>query len=264
VTISNRFELANDAEFRLLANFTTPPRAGRVTGIEPSGQVRVASHDADGGDVLAWPLNGFSYAVDDLVYITFAENSPDSALVIGSLASLPQLDAGVLPQGYVPLDGSEPLTADWDIGAERRIRAEAMRARDGEGLRLEDAAGGLGLLISEGGNHGFGTTAPQGKLHAHDGVGSMLFVSKSGIVNVAQTMIANGTGDVTGGLTGFFVVSAGSSAAANMLTMLPGDTLDIVVGGYTLRLALNVNGALTAIRQSGTGTASLTLLAVWM
>ncbi|MCC6455884.1 MAG: hypothetical protein IT328_13110 [Caldilineaceae bacterium] len=104
---------------------------------------------------------------------------------------------------------------------------------------------------------------PQGRLHAHDGTGGLLFVSKTGITNSAQTLIPNGTGDVTGGITGFFVANDGSGAVANSFTLLPGDFVDVVVGGYTLRLALNVNGALTAVRQSGVGTAALTLLAIW-
>ena len=121
------------------------------------------------------------------------------------------------------------------------------------------------MAIDATGNIGVGgMTAPLGKFQVYDGTGGLLFVSKTGISNVAQTIIANATGDVTGGLAGFFIVNDGSGAVANVLTMLPGDTLDTVVGGYTLRLALNVNGALTAVRQAGSGTASLVMLVVWM
>jgi len=345
--IPQSFELANDSEFRLLANFTTPPRAGRITAIEPSGQVRVATDDPDGGDVLAWPLNGFTYAVNDVVYVAFAANSPDTAIVIGAKAPLPTLDAGALPEAYVPVDGSDPLTADWDIGEDRRIKAEALRARDGEGLKLEDDAGNLGVNIGDGGqvaiggtptsgtmldvipgantvtarfragntgvaynqftpadissewgnvsflatyalfghntgylnltaggaervritsggNVGVNVASPQGRFHLHDGTGGLLFVTKTGITNVAQTLIPNAAGDVTGGLAGFFVANDGLGAVANAFTMLPGDNLDIVIGGYTMRLALNANGALTAVRQAGTGTATLVMLAVWL
>jgi hypothetical protein len=356
MAIPDKFELANDSEFRLLANFSAPPRAGRIRTIEPSGQVRVETDDPDGGDVLAWPLNGFSYAVDDVVYIAFAANSPDTAIVIGAKAPLPTLDAGALPEAYVPADGSDPLTADWDIGEDRRIKAEALRARDGEGLKLEDDAGNLGIYIADEGNAGFinsalkgwssafgaiqfgysgafmfskttnefnltsnayydggwkriqsgyasmqyqkngeitlftsatgaadssitwipvlkttqaafagvGTESPQGKLHVHDGTGGMIFVTKSAISNVSQTIIADGAGDVTRGIAGFIVIYDGTSTVANSITMLPGDTVDVVIGSYTLRLALNVNGALTAVRQAGSGTASLALMGMWM
>lgn len=382
--IPANYELANDSEFRLISNFTTPPRAGRITVIEANGQVRVATDDPDGGDVLAWPLNGFSYAVDDVVYIAFAANNPESAIVIGAKAPLPTLAAGVLPEAYVPVDGSDPLTGDWDIGEDRRILAEGLRARDGEGLKLEDDAGNLGIFVKDGGavlfgnddatadgnapltlssattfldairhanntagplfrlkksrsgsvgthtivqsgdqigaylfqgsdgtafrtgaqiraevdgtpgagsmpgrlilattadgqvaatervrvdsqgNVSIGTSPAQGKLHVHDGTGGMIFVTKSAISNVAQTIIPNGSGDVTGAITGFFVLDDGSGAVANAFTMIPGDNLDVLLGGYTLRLALNANGALTAIRHAGTGTATLALFAIWL
>ena len=372
MTIPNSFELAHDSEFRLLANFTTPPRAGRITVIEPSGQVRVATDDPDGGDVLAWPLNGFTYAVDDVVYIAFAANSPDTAIVIGAKAPLPTLEPAVYSHdhdsAYVKQDGTTTLDADWDIGEDRRIKAEAFRARDGEGLTLENDDASLTVRIDDSGGvvmrrsadgplldlgaqsitesgtvfvSGFsrantdqarftmvqlagtsammggavsgesfrriviradgqmlwgggsaardtnlyrssadhlktdddfivagdlsaGVDAALGKVHAHDGTGGLLFVSKTGIDGTPQTIIANGAGDVTGGITGFFVVNDGGGAVANAFTMLLGDNLDIVVGGYTMRLALNVNGALTAVRQSGVGTGTLVLLAVWM
>jgi hypothetical protein len=89
------YELATDAHFRELSNFTTPVRAGRITAIEASGQVRVETDDAEGGDVLAWPLNGFTYAVGDVVFVDFAVNHPESAIVIGSKGATPVLDGVV-------------------------------------------------------------------------------------------------------------------------------------------------------------------------
>jgi hypothetical protein len=155
MTISEAYRLATDGEFRLVAGFTSPPRAGVVTALEASGQVRVAMDDADGLDVLAWPLNGFGYAVDDLVYVVFAADSPESGIVVGSKGSLPVLGS------YVKRDGSTGLTADWDIGEDRRVQAEAIRARDEEGLRLEDDSGNLGLVVADGGKVGIGTDSPQ-------------------------------------------------------------------------------------------------------
>src|SRR5262245_36173194 len=68
--------------------------------------------------------------------------------------------AGTTGGGFLKPDGSIPLTADWDIGEDRRIKAEAIRARDNEGLRLEDDAGALGLLVADGGNVGIGVATP--------------------------------------------------------------------------------------------------------
>ncbi|MBK8051018.1 MAG: hypothetical protein IPK16_30350 [Anaerolineales bacterium] len=69
--------------------------------------------------------------------------------------------------------------------------------------------------------------AVAGPLHIHDGNGGFLFVTKTGIVG-------------------------------------RGDTLDTVIGGNTLRLALSAGGALTAIRQSGSGTLAIALMFCWM
>ena len=324
MTISNAFELATNAEFKELSNFSLPPRAGRVTAIEPSGQVRVASDDPDGGDVLAWPLNGFTYAVDDVVYILFAGNGSDSAIVLGARSPVPALTVG------------DPLLAN------------IVRARSAAGLRLEEDAGTLGIFVEDatgavgigtdaprtgeafnkltvqgndatavamgiqnagagqaafflkrtgatpsrwyhyipagedaysffnntfGGNvlkllsngrAGFGVDVPQGKLHAHDGTGGMIFVTKTGIVGVAQTIIPNAAGDVTAGFAGLLVASDGSSTVANTLLLTLGASVDVVVGGLTLRFTVGAGGALTVIRQAGAGTASLALLGVWL
>lgn len=109
-----------------------------------------------------------------------------------------------------------------------------------------------------------GGQAVAGPLHIHDGNGGMIFVTKTGIVNASQTIIPDGTGDVLDGMSGFFVISDGSSGIANAFTMLPGDNLDTVVGSGTIRLALAAGGALTVIRQSGTGTYSIAIMMVWI
>lgn len=53
---------------------------------------------------------------------------------------------------FVRQDGTTPLSGNWDIGEDRRILAEALQARDGEGLRLEDDAGNVALAILDEGN----------------------------------------------------------------------------------------------------------------
>jgi hypothetical protein len=135
MSLDQVFTLAHDSEFRTLVSFSGPPRAGRVLALEPSGQVRIEMDDPDGGDVLAWPLNGATYAVDDIVYCLLAANAPDSAIVIGAKGSSP---------AFAPL------------------RASEVRAVDASGLRLVDEAGSLGVAVAVGGQVGIGTADPDG------------------------------------------------------------------------------------------------------
>jgi hypothetical protein len=355
MAITEAYRLAHDSEFRLLAGLAAPTRAGRITALEPSGQVRVALDDADGGDVLAWPLNGFTYAVADVVYVLFAANGAESGVVVGSKAPLPTLAAAALPAALLR-DGSRTLTADWDVGEGRRIRAAGLRARSDAGLRLEEEGGELGVMVADGGavgigkadpataldvagdvrlgtavapavieyadtsdvtnnedklglrgpayggvacgalwlgrgssyqngrvritypqagvetealrlengRMGVGTAAPQGTLHAQDGLGGLLFVTRANIGATAVTLIPDGSRDVMRGLAGLLVVSDGSSHVANLGTWLVGSLLDVAVGTLVLRLEVTAAGALIARRQSGTGTATLALLAVWL
>lgn len=54
---------------------------------------------------------------------------------------------------YVKKDGTTPLTGDWDIGEDRRLKTEAIRARDGEGVWIEDDAGNVIADFLDGGNN---------------------------------------------------------------------------------------------------------------
>ena len=64
---------------------------------------------------------------------------------------------------YIKKDGSVALTSDWDIGDGRKILADEIRARDGDGLKLYDD-GGNGIFVDDGGKVGIGTTSPVNQL----------------------------------------------------------------------------------------------------
>jgi hypothetical protein len=66
-------------------------------------------------------------------------------------------------RSFLLADGTKPLSGDWDIGDGRKILADEIRARDADGLALYDDAGN-GIFVSDGGNVGFGITAPSEKL----------------------------------------------------------------------------------------------------
>lgn len=166
MVIEQGFQIATDRQFNEVGNFASPPRAGKVTDVLPSGQVQIETDDPEQPVVTAWPLNGFEYAVGDVVYIAFAVNNAESAIVIGSKSPLPTLDPVVFVPGVVLVDGSVVLTANWDIGEDRRILLEAIRARDGEGILFEDDAGNLGMFIEDATGHvGFGHAVPVVPIH---------------------------------------------------------------------------------------------------
>jgi hypothetical protein len=119
------FELATDAAFRMVAGFSEPPKAGQVVGLELSGQYRIHTDD-DGGEVLAWPINGFEYGLGDVVYVLLSGALPASGIILGSHAPAPTLpgtvvDASLIDHGdlgslamddhpqYVLADGSRSL-----------------------------------------------------------------------------------------------------------------------------------------------------------
>lgn len=373
--ISQVYELATDGQFRLLAGFTSPPRVGYITALEANGQVRVSMDDADGVDVLAWPLNGLRYAVGDLVYVAFASDSPESGIVVGSKGSVPVLpplgeavsvtkseatvyepataahtgllsldnpahlagasvgvnlkvesDAGALQRWWLGIISSNAnygrfaikgrtgastyaerlailSTGDVGVGTDDpdgfevdRAVTEVAQGRNNVrlGVRsgtprmiLEEATSGVqwqidnyagvfryftpgnqALILTTAGQIGSGTavgTTPQGKLHLHDGVGGMIFVTKTGINSTTpRVLIPDATGDVARAISGFLVVSDGSLSTPASFALNVNDSMDILVGSVVLRLAVTSTGALQVHRQGGTGTGSVAILACWM
>lgn len=261
MSTSPLFELATDGEFRLLAGFTSPPRPGVVTGHLPSGQVTVALDESDGGEATAWPLNGWYYAPGAVVYVAFAADNPQSGIILGAKAPLPTLSA------YLRRDGTTPLSADWDVGAGRRLRLGELQARDSGGLLLTDDDGTAGIRVADGGRVGIGSAAstPQGMLHAHDGLGGMLCVSVSGINSATpRVLVPDGSGDIVRGVAYLTVVSDGTVSNGGSGVLTPGSSQDYPAGTLGLRLSCSAGGALTVHRQSGTGSGSLALLGVWL
>lgn len=114
------------------------------------------------------------------------------------------------------------------------------------------------------GNVGIGTDNPQGKTHIHDGTGGFMFVSKTGIVGSAQTLIPGGTGDVTKQVT-FYGISSSSLPESNLtsVTVTPGSNSDTSYSGGTLRFSVSAGGAFTVTRLSGASTFSISGIVIW-
>jgi hypothetical protein len=163
-------------------------------------------------------------------------------------------------------DGSRPLSADWDVGASRRILTETARARSSAGLALEDASGAVGLFVADGGNVGVGVRAPQGRLHGHDGTGGFLHVSKTGIGTTAVVLIANGAGDVTAALRGEALVRNGTSSVYSAFTLTLGGTTtqNVTLGSDTYQFRLNADGSFDVRRTAGSNTGTAVVRAMWV
>mgnify|MGYP001597483659 CR=1 FL=1 len=111
---------------------------------------------------------------------------------------------------------------------------------------------------------GIGIT-PQGPLHVHNGTGGKMFVTKTGIVGAAQTIIPDAAGDVTKVLWGQVLVHDGTTVTAANLTMTPGGAnVDVVAGTVTLRFTIAAAGNLTVIRQAGAGTGVCAFFGFWL
>lgn len=89
-------------------------------------------------------------------------------------------------------DGSVALTSDWDIGDGRKIQADKIAARDGDGLYLVDD-GDNGIFVKDGGYVGIGETDPDEPLHITESVNAISIAVKTENANAgaaAQTQIA--------------------------------------------------------------------------
>lgn len=136
-------------------------------------------------------------------------------------------------------------------------------------LSRNDAGSAIGTpfhITRATGDMGLGTTAPQGRFHAWDGTGGMLFVSKTGIVGTAVVLIPNGTGDVTKSVSMWGTVSNNVPLAGGLDTFLLNGTataMSFSGGANVITFTVNANGELSVARTAGTATWSVSLLLVW-
>ncbi|MGB4758949.1 MAG: hypothetical protein WBP26_02735 [Candidatus Saccharimonadales bacterium] len=98
----------------------------------------------------------------------------------------------------------------------------------------------------------------------HDGTSGRLFMTKTAVVNAAQTIIADGTGDIVYGIIGTLIINNAATIVMQNFSLPPdGSNLDIVAGSGTWRFSVSALGAFTVIRTAGTGSGTITINATW-
>lgn len=125
------------------------------------------------------------------------------------------------------------------------------------------------VLISAGGNVGIGTTSPQGLIHAHDGTGGFLFVTKTGVAGTAVDIIPNGTGDVVRGVYLVGVVYNTTGDKKGVSDFVANGSSVVINGSPSpgtrdLTFAVAASGALTAQRTAGSDTWSISMCCTWL
>jgi hypothetical protein len=132
----------------------------------------------------------------------------------------------------------------------------------------ESAVADFRIFLKAGGNVGFGTGSPQGRIHSYDTNGSFLHKSFAAINATPQTVIANGTGDVTLVLSGTFTVSdgAGNVAGGVITATAPSGTFDLYTDGGTnvCQLQVAADGSVVVVRTAGSRTYAANLVLNWM
>lgn len=118
--------------------------------------------------------------------------------------------------------------------------------------------------VDSSGQWGVGVASPQGKLHTNDGTGRTLIGSKTAITGTAQTIIPDGTGDVTKLLRYEAICSNGSTHASGVGTLPLSGTGDITCGSDTYQLRVNANGSVDIRRTAGSTNGTATYRLIWL
>lgn len=123
------------------------------------------------------------------------------------------------------------------------------------------------LFIQEsGGNTSLGHLgAPQGILHSYDSISGFLLWEFDGLNATVRTVVANGTGDILYRLTAMYVLRDSAAAVASGTTDVSnGASVNLTVGGNTVRLRVNADGSCDIARTAGTDTIKVALALRWL
>jgi hypothetical protein len=132
-------------------------------------------------------------------------------------------------------------------------------------LVLETGANTDQVFLAIDGNVGIGTSSPEGILHTYDTISGFINWEFDGLNGTVRTIIPNGTGDVLYRLTAMYVLRDSAAAVASGTTDVSNSaSVNLTVGGNTVRLRVNADGSCDIARTAGTDTIKVALTLRWL
>jgi hypothetical protein len=112
---------------------------------------------------------------------------------------------------------------------------------------------------------GVGELTLEGHLRQREGASNRLFIEKAAVDGTVQTIIPNGSGDVTkyACISGLASDSAGGVGPKAQTFVLPGGSTTIATAGNTATITVNADGSVTVQRTAGVGTMTITIDMFW-
>lgn len=175
----------------------------------------------------------------------------------------------VVSSSGIPLTATGPDTSTSIF--ELKVGASVWLRVGGFGAISWPAAGGGEVGFAGSGTTGVRLNGGAGYkriIFAPDGTNASLVYRTTGIVGSAQSVIANGTGDVTLVLSGTFTVSdgAGNVAGGVITATAPSGTFNLYDDGgtNTCQLQVAADGSVAVIRTAGSRTYACSLTLNWL
>lgn len=198
-----------------------------------------------------------------------AERTTAATTLQRAAASLRATTTGSAADGFGPafffeLNDAETGAVTNIIGQIGAVRAGADTNGDIVIIAINGGAAVEVMRLTHDGLVGIGVTVPQGAHHVHDGVGGMMFVTKSAVAGTKVVIIANGTGDVLSSVTcTYALANSDGSKIGGVINVPLSGSVPVTVGGTTWTFSVAANGEFSVIRTAGTDTAIIAMQLVW-